>query len=185
MNRPFADKRPIGPIVMSSGGDSAGLRVYHTTSKSNLDQIRDDGLRGSISTGKTDKVEKAMELTRPEKYPSRLNAVFAYEDSGVAQSSEKGDIVISFDASKAPCAGYGVRAGSGLMGIADLVLKMGKAPDNPRVKAGSREVWEEDIEGPIRTQQDLQEVNSRFDFGSIQEIYFPCDIPPDIIKVER
>lgn len=185
MKRPFKDKRLVGPVFTASTNVDTGLRVYHKTSEDNLESIKSDGIMGSISDEKTDEVEKAMELTRPEEYPSRLNAVFTHHDSGIAESTvDEGDVLLSFDASKAPCAGYGVRGGSNLMVLPDLVLEMGKAPSHPDVKATSSAIWEDDTEGPIRTGGDLKQANERFDVGTMQEIYFPCDIPSDIIRVE-
>lgn len=185
MGRPFKDSRPIGPFVQTNiSSNSEDLIVYHYTDRSNLDSIMENGIKGSISDDDTDELESVLEKYRPEKYPSRTDAVFTHKDIGIASSHVDEDTaLLSFKASDAPCAGYGVVSTGELMGLAHLMFTWEEEPSEGMLKESAMSFWEDDVAGPISNSLELESAQDKVKFGEIEEIYFPCDIPPEVISI--
>jgi hypothetical protein len=186
MKRPLSNVRPFAPLFKTNS-ESDGLTVYHYTKEENLDSILENGIKSDKTSGQTKELEKILEKYRPDSKPSRLNAVFTHVDKGIATSminTNGGGVVLSFGASQAPCNGYGVISTGELMGLASLVTEDDVPVSAINISDGAENFWKKDVGGPINTEKQLNKVQDRIEgFGEIEEIYFPCDIPPGIIKV--
>lgn len=186
MKRPLSKLRPFGPLFKTNS-TSNSLTVYHYTEEENLESILENGIKSDKTSKETKELEKVLEKYRPDSKPSRLNAVFTHVDKGIATSMvnrNSSGVVLSFNASEAPCDGYGVISTGELMGLASLVTDDDVQRSELDISGGAKNFWKKDVGGPINTQQELDEVQYRIEgIGAIEEIYFPCDIPPEIIRV--
>lgn len=190
MKRPLRNIRPFGPLFQTNSEDKGygGARMYHSTSPDRLDNILSDGLQTSFTGDSqlTPEIEAVLEKHRPEdNYPSRTTAIFTFSDIGMAKANS-GDAVVSFKTSDAPCAGWGVHQAGELMGIANIIRNSEEGDydvDQDSLERSAKNFWVRDVAGPITSEQDFQDAQDRIQLN-LSEVYFPCSIPPDILRVE-
>lgn len=165
------------------------MRVYHCTTQDNADSILEQGLSTSANHNKhlTEIIESHIEEYRPKnEYPSRIESVFAYTDIGIARNTED-DVILSFDIEDAPCDGHAVHQAGELMGIAHMIkedIEGNIKIDHNSLRQSAINFWKKDISRPISDTSDFEIAQIEVS-RDLTEMYFPCDIPPEIIKVER
>lgn len=197
MVRLLSNIRPVGPFIsfrsnIDSSDGCDGVRMYHSTSSNRLNSILNNGLKTSYTGDSrlTSEVEAILEEHRPEdRFPSRVSAIFTFSDIGIAEDIA-GDIILSFRLSDSPCAGWGVNQTGEIMGLANIIRNMKEHPeayadyDESNIERSAKSFWDRDVIGPIHSKDDFQEAENIMGVG-LSEVYFPCSIPPDILRVEQ
>jgi hypothetical protein len=164
------------------------MKVYHSTTQDNLDSILEQGLIKSATNNRdlTKQIEFRLEEYRPKnEYPSRIESVFAYTDIGIARN-DKNDVVLSFKVEDVPCEGYAVHQAGELMGIAHMIredIEGDKRLDHNSFEESAINFWNKDVSEQISNASDFRHAQNEV-YGDLIEMYFPCNIPPEIIEIE-